>query len=80
MNDFTKEELIDTLLIFNECIAESTQPASIHVLKDKIQTMIYNYCQHKDCAFMVNICDSDILLCNSCNKMFAVYGGNPDYE
>ncbi len=49
MSDFTKKELVEMLLIFNESIAESTQPESTHILRDKIQAMVnsYNDYSHK---------------------------------
>lgn len=47
MNDFTKEELKEMLLVFNELFAESSQPESTHKLKIKIESMIENYCEHE---------------------------------
>lgn len=43
MNDFTKDELKDLLSVINESITVGTQPECIHILRDKIQSMIYDY-------------------------------------
>ncbi len=72
MNDFTKEELESLLRFCEDDLEEGGEYISdYHAnLRNKIQYMIDSYCQHKDYTFMENICDSDILLCNSCNKIF----------
>lgn len=48
MNDFTKEELkkIHGLLVFC-CDEPFREPNSTFELRDKIQSMIDNYCEHE---------------------------------
>lgn len=66
MNDFTKDELIEILLVFNESIVSSTQPESTHVLRDKIQLMVDKYCEHS-WAFYISP-HGNAVRCNKCNK------------
>ncbi len=64
MNDFTLQELIDLLIIIKESIDNSTQPESIFLIADKIESMIDNYCDHKESEMD---CDGGIsLICTEC--------------
>lgn len=52
MNDFTKEELEIILLDMNAYIHRTTilaESPSHRTLRDKIQSMIDNYCEHQSC-------------------------------
>jgi len=40
MRDFTREELYDLLIILDESIINFTQPPSIHLLRDLVQSKI----------------------------------------
>lgn len=67
MNYFTKDELKDLLSVLNESIAEGTQPECVHFLRDKIQSMLDNYCEHE----WENICcqcTMDKIYCHKCEK------------
>lgn len=48
MNDFTKEELEKICQFFNNAIEDFHEPDSTYALRDKIQSMIYNYCEHEN--------------------------------
>ncbi len=46
MNDFTKEELELICQFFNIAIEDFQEPDETYKLRDKIQSMIDNYCEH----------------------------------
>ena len=46
MNDFTKEELERICQFFNIAIEDYREPDSTYYLRDKIQSLIENYCEH----------------------------------
>lgn len=46
MNDFTKEELEKICQFFNIAIEDFNEPDNTYELRDKIQSMIDNYCDH----------------------------------
>jgi hypothetical protein len=50
MSDFTKEELEHIYEIFNEVIEKWKEPITTSELKDKILSMIDNYCEHENYA------------------------------
>ena len=62
MNDFTKEELQIILLDMNTYIHRAgilTVPKHHMALRDKIESMIDNYCEHenyKEDEWMVKVC------------------------
>ena len=47
MNDFTKDELKQICQFFNIAIEDFQEPESTYDLRDKIQSMIDNYCEHE---------------------------------
>jgi len=47
MNDFTKEELEKICQFFNIAIEDFKEPESTYKLRDKIQSMITDYCKHR---------------------------------
>jgi hypothetical protein len=68
MNDFTKEEL--QMLHLDMCIninkAPPLNPAPCYVeLRDKIQSLIDNYCEHKS-PYEVNYGETSFYFCDNC--------------
>ena len=48
MNKFTKEELERICQFFNIAIEDYKEPDSTYELRNKIQSMIDNYCEHEN--------------------------------
>jgi hypothetical protein len=71
MNDFTKEELETIVDAFNHIYGAPewrTTSGWDDELQAKIQSMIDNYCEHKDRA--IDIGEAPII-CNTCGKVVA---------
>ncbi len=74
MNDFTKEELqivhLDMTTYVNSTPMLRESP-SHKALRDKIQAMLDNYCEHKDCitANDCPMCKVKELRCNHCGDV-----------
>lgn len=73
MNDFTKEELQYIL----ECVSPDDsalnggwyrEPDVIYRLKEKIQSMIDNYCEHE--FSIKSLCPHFLMMCEKCSKTF----------
>jgi len=47
MNTFTKEELLYLLEEINYRLEDYQQPEIEYTIRDKLQSMIDNYCEHK---------------------------------
>jgi hypothetical protein len=68
MNDFTKEELERTCQFFNIAIEDFQEPDSTYELRDKVQSMIDNYCEHE---FQVkSLAPHFLIMCAKCSKTF----------
>lgn len=66
MNDFTKEELILAYDLIDACIELAREPDFVYDLRDKIQSMIDNYCDHE---FELWISPhGNVVRCAKCNK------------
>ena len=64
MNDFTKEELKIICQFFNIAIEDFHEPDSTYELRDKIQAMIDNYCEHEN--IYTNL---GLTVCPDCNQI-----------
>ncbi len=67
INDFTKEEL-ETILNWAEVYGDFGQSwvaIQLKPLMDKIQSMIDNYCEHKNCESCI---DCNGCSCKACGK------------
>ena len=68
MNDFTKEELKILFLELNIAIrhwGDAKEYKDYPMLKDKIQTMIDDYCEHERSSGCL---DCNTAMCLKCNK------------
>lgn len=70
MNEFTKEELINIYIAACYELHHGCPPIELEHVKDKIQSMIDNYCEHKE-----RIQDSDedghlLVKCVKCDLVF----------
>lgn len=79
MNDFTKEELQDIregiCNLISVGSADSQWNKDIHNLKDKIQSMIDNYCEHKPNTLGISCAPNDKVLytvhkCSKCERFY----------
>lgn len=68
MNDFTKEELERICQFFNIAIEDFHEPDSTYELRDKIQLMIDNHCDHE---FQIkSLIPHFLMMCDKCGKTF----------
>jgi len=65
MNDFTKEELMNLSDAILYCRLESRREKLL-LIRDKIQSMINDYCEHK-WTFYISPHGNSVT-CNLCNK------------
>jgi hypothetical protein len=66
MNDFTKEELEEIIESFNWIESETSWDWK-HKLRNKIKSMIDNYCEHT-WFFYLNSKANSALRCHKCDK------------
>lgn len=71
MNDFTKEELEDLVFCINELYKKATiNPRISFALKDKLQSMIDNHCDHK--YYLQGCGDAAFAQCVKCGQVSKV--------
>lgn len=71
MNNFTKKELITLSLCMNDHVINTKRklPPSFYKLKNKLQSMIENYCEHKNEEV---IWDVNGVVCVDCNETLGI--------
>ena len=69
MNEFTKEELEWLLEEIGLSIQDYCQPDMAYVIRDKLKSMIDNYCEHENSK---NIHPDDtVRICNTCETILS---------
>ena len=66
MNEFTKEELERICQFFNIAIEDYKEPDSTYELRDKIQSLIDNYCEHTSKQYYEHVM---LYECNDCHMV-----------
>lgn len=70
MNEFKKEELEELESHLTGCLETYQEPDSLYALRDKIQCMIDNYCEHEveNIKNEIPMYAIYIKKCTKCNK------------
>lgn len=64
MNNFTKEELMNILYSLEHLYEPTFDLSKIYLLRNKVESMIDNYCEHDDSGGEVDIF---VYTCSNCN-------------
>ena len=67
MNEFTKDELELICAFFNIAIEDFKEPDSTYILRDKIQSMIDNYCEHSERVATSDDNGHMLVMCGRCD-------------